>query len=422
MVEEVSLALGALRNRARLLDEVAWSPAVEQAFFAAGATQLPRVDYAVDQDRLQAEDGAIQCAMGRLHVDRGHDDVVGDWLYATLDGQRQRVALLQSVGGRSFGRLSAEIYGTARSRFPGLALSNEDLANHLLARLDGHGMDAARDTPHVLADATACTERLRARIDAEQLPLAVVMDDGLTAKALAGGRRVRVRADARFAPWEEEGLYRHEVETHALGLINAAASPLAPLLRAGGPRATATQEGLAVFAELYHRALAVPRLRRLALRVRLVAMAEDGASFLDGYRHLLDEGYAPREAYLDVARVFRGSDPAGGSAFTKDSCYLAGLVRVHGFLSAMVRAGHRDACELLACGRFALEDMPALMQLRSLGLLRRPERLPTWLRDWDLLLPYFAFASFLDGIDLRPLARQHDAALAAAATIRLSQQ
>ena len=216
---------------------------------------------------------------------------------------------------------------------------------------------------------------------------------------------MRVRAAATFEPWEADGLYCHEVETHVFSARNGAAQPNAPFLRAGGPRTTATQEGLAVFGELYNHALAVPRLSRLAMRVKTVGMAEDGASFLDVYRYLEANGYQDHDAFLDAARVFRGGLCEGGSAFTKDACYLAGLLHVYAFLAAFVRGGFRDEVELLMVGRVALEDLVALMELRAMGLLERPKHRPRWLERWTTLLPYFAFASFLEK-EIDPRERQ----------------
>jgi uncharacterized protein (TIGR02421 family) len=233
-----------------------------------------------------------------------------------------------------------------------------------------------------------------------RLEVAVVLDKRCTSKAIAGMTKVRVREDAVFQAWEADGLFHHEVETHAYSAHNGAAQPLASFLRAGGPRSTPTQEGLAVFSELYNGALAVPRLERLARRVKLVGMAEEGASFIDLYRYLTEAGTSEHDAFLDAARVCRGGLPEGGAPFTKDACYLAGLVHVYVFLEAFVRGGFRDEVEMLVAGRLALDDITALVELRALGLLERPRHRPGWLRRWTTLLPYFAFASFLDGLDL----------------------
>ena len=93
----------------------------------------------------------------------------------------------------------------------------------------------------------------------------------------------------------------------------------------------------------------------------------------------------------------------GGAPFTKDACYLAGLLHVYAFLSVFVRGGFRDEMELVVCGRLALDDIAALAELRSLGILTRPKHRPRWLRSWNTLLPYFAFSSFLDSVNLGPV-------------------
>ncbi len=132
-------------------------------------------------------------------------------------------------------------------------------------------------------------------------------------------------------------------------------------------------------------------------------MAEQGASFLDLYRFLVARGSAPRDAYCDAQRICRGGKVEGGAPFTKDACYLPGLLHVYAFLNAFVRGGFRDETELLVCGRIDLDDIAALVQLRALGILARPRHRPRWLRRWDTLLPYFAFSSFMKWIDLTPV-------------------
>lgn len=413
----VSDALAAGGAKTKLLDEVAWGRAVEERFFASGASELPRVTYDVDRAGLEAEIERLVSVQRSLPG--GVSAAIEDFLRNVLQSNIDKNRLLLATGSTDFGRLSLEIYGGARTAFFGLPLTNHDLATHLLERLTTIGWDEASATEDEALDAPDLVAFLEERIAKRKVPIKVVLDDDCTSKASAGMSRVRVRPDATFTTWEAEGLYRHEVETHAYTALNGAAQEHAPLLRSGGPRSTPTQEGLAVFAELYHRALAVPRLRRLALRVALVGMAEDGASFLEVYRALVeDEGFSPREAYLDAARVFRGGPPGGGGPFTKDACYLAGLVNVHAFLAAFVRAGFRDECEMIVCGRFALDDIDAIVELRALGLITRPRYRPRWLREWSTLLPYFAFSSFFGGVDLAPVAARYKAVIALASAAR----
>jgi uncharacterized protein (TIGR02421 family) len=414
-MDDVSAALASMETKTRLLDEVAWGREVEERFFAKKASELPRVGYDVDRAALDAEIARLLVVQRTITGDRA----IPTFLRGVLQSNIDRNRLLLATGTTDFGRLSIEIYGGSRTAFFGLPLTNHDLAKHLLDRLAVHGWDEANATEDLALDAPALVRFLEERIAKRKVPVKVVLDPECTSKAVAGMKRVRVRPDATFTSWEAEGLYRHEVETHAYTALNGAAQEHAALLRSGGPRSTPTQEGLAVFAELYHRALAVPRLRRLALRVQLVAMAESGASFLDVYRFLVKgEGLEPREAYLDAARIFRGGPPEGGGPFTKDACYLAGLVHVHAFLAAFVRAGFRDECEMIVCGRFALEDIGALVELRGMGLLARPKFRPRWLREWSTLLPYFAVSSFLGGIDLAPVTERYASVIALANAAR----
>lgn len=412
----VSEALAGITSK-DLLDGIGWSRDVEERFFADGASRLPEPSYRIPSDALETENATLSAVVRKL---RG-DDPVTKWGRHVVRGAIDRNRLLLATGTREFGKVSREIYGGASSRFFGLAVTNGDLAKHVLERLRVHGWDEARDESERQLSAEDLADELRRRIAKHRptIELAVQIDDKLASKAIAGSTRVRVRAGATFAPWEADGLFCHEVETHAFTAQNGAAQAHATFLRAGGPRSTPTQEGLAVFAELYNRALAVPRLERLAMRVTMVGMAEDGASFLDLYRLLLERGWKPRDAYLDAARVCRGGLPEGGSAFTKDACYLAGVLHVYAFLSAFVRGGFRDEAEMLVAGRIALDDVEALVQLRAMGLLERPRHLPRWLRKWNTLLPYFAFASFLEKeIDLGEVHRHYAALIDRAKSAR----
>jgi hypothetical protein len=309
MLAHAEASVAAVTTKGSLLETIAWSREVEETFFAERGERLPRPRYVVAGDALNGEIRRFEQA--RRAVDgRGP---VATWLRALLRSMVDRNRLLLAVGTRAFGEVSLAIYGGARTPFYDTGLTNLDLAGHLLARLAQHGWDESFGTDDPTLDARGFAAYLEERIAKRKLPIRVVLDATATGKAVAGARRVRVRPDATFTTWEAEGLYRHEVETHAFSALNAARQPYPALLKSGGPRTTPTQEGLAVFAELYHRSLAIPRLRRLALRVRTVAMAEDGASFLDVYRFLVkDEGLAPKSAYLDAARVFRGGPPEGG--------------------------------------------------------------------------------------------------------------
>jgi uncharacterized protein (TIGR02421 family) len=416
LVARVARALADHGKKENLLEQIAWPRAVEERFFAGGADRLPEVEYPIDRQGAEAR----MAGLSALARSIDGDDLIAGWLRRVVGSQIDSSRLLVSVGTREFSERSRELYGGARTLFFAKGASNIELAEHLLDRLRIHGWDEASDPEETPLSAEEFRQSLRARLDKQRLRLdvEVVIDAGCTAKVVAGMKKVRIRPDATFPRWEAEGLWYHEVETHALTAQNGALQSKAPFLASGGPRTTRTQEGLAVFSELYHRVLTVRRLERLALRVKLVDMAEQGASFLDLYRFLLKRGSAPRDAYFDAQRICRGGRVEGGAPFTKDACYLAGLLHVYAFLNAFVRGGFRDETELLVCGRIDLEDIAALVKLRSLGILGRPKHRPRWLRYWDRLLPYFAFASFMKALDLGSIEAHYQEAVQLAAQAR----
>ncbi|MBI5515027.1 MAG: DUF1704 domain-containing protein [Deltaproteobacteria bacterium] len=394
-----SLAESQREARVRVLEAIAWPPEVEAAFFAHKAQRLPEVTYTIDREGHEARIQELQAAEDQVDG----DDPIAGWLRATVRSVMDAHRLTLAAGTQEFYRLSRALYGGAHSRFHGNEERNIDLAEHLLARLRVHGWDEARDPeePRLTAEETAAEFRRRLTRDYPSMAVEVVVDERCTAKVLAGQSRVRVRRGAEFHPWELDGLWHHEVETHVLSAQNGALQRHVPFLRAGGPRTTRTQEGLAVFAELHNHSLTTSRMERLARRVKLVAMAEEGADFLELYRYLTGLGVEAREAFLDAQRICRGGRVQGGAPFTKDACYLAGLLDVHAFLAAVVRGGFRDETELLVCGRIDLEDVHALVLLRQHGVLKRPRYLPPWLRRWRTLLPEFAFTSFLADVNLQ---------------------
>lgn len=412
----LSRVLGERKNKGKLLDEIAWPREIEEAFFASGATRMPVIEYAIDRESIAAQ----VAELARVETSIAGEDAVAGWLRATVRSLIDGNELLLAVGTRDFYHRSLALYGGARTAFYGSAVRNLDLADHLVERLRVHGWDEGRDRASAPITAPELAERLQVRAEKRRprLDLEIVLDERATAKCLAGMNRVRIRPDATFASWEADGLWHHEIETHALTAQNGALQANASFLRAGGPRTTRTQEGLAVFSELYNHALSIGRLERLATRVKLVDLAEQGATFLDLYRFLLDRGAEPRDAYFDAQRVCRGGLVTGGAPFTKDACYLAGLLEVHAFLSAVVRGGYRDEVELLVSGRISLDDVAVVAELRAAGILTRPKYLPRWLAAWETLLPFFAFTSFMDAVDLRPVEEHYRALIHVAEAAR----
>lgn len=390
---------------ARLLSTLGWSPVLEDRFFASGCERLPEPEYAVDRDGANARIAALQ----RILEDLEGEGLVIDWLRRVVKGFLDAHRMVLAVGTKEFHSLSVEMFGSSGTPFFQQGLDNLGLADHLLARLTVRShRDGQPEEASIPAEEFATLARRRLSALRPRLPLEIVLDQACPAKAQASSRRLRIRSDALFRPSETQSLFLHEILTHALTAQNGERQKRARFLKNGGPRTTATQEGLALFCELYHRTLDAERMERLAVRVKLVDMAERGADFTQLYRWLLDRGVNPHDAFLDAQRICRGGVPSGGAPFTKDACYLSGLMHVYTVMSVLIRSGMRSHANALVLGRIALEDLPAMMRLLRADALAAPRHLPPWLADWHSLVPYFAFSSFTTGLDLSPIEAHYE--------------
>ena len=204
----------------------------------------------------------------------------------------------------------------------------------------------------------------------------VRLSDGIVADAAAGCDYIKIRHDARFTLREVRLLEVHEGWVHLGTTLNGLKQSICTFLSKGPPSSTITQEGLAVLTELLAFASQRSRVRRLANRVAAVALAEDGATFLDVFRFFLHEGCTPKESYQQTTRVFRGSLPEGCGPFTKDLCYSKGFLLIYRFVCSAVVPDRTPCVPLLFCGKTNLADVPALAQLVEEGLIERPRYVP----------------------------------------------
>jgi uncharacterized protein (TIGR02421 family) len=258
--------------------------------------------------------------------------------------------------------------------------------------------------------ASAVAEELRSAVErafGTEAPEVLVVDS-LSANAIAGRSRIRLRRTACFTDKDIAQLIHHEAHIHVATSLNGAAQPVLKLLGVGHAGTTKTQEGLAVFAEMITGAMDLDRMNRLANRVIATQMAIDGADFLDVYRYFVEQVGKEQQAFENATRVFRGGVLTGGAPMTKDVVYLEGLIRVHNFLRAIVSSGRADCLRMLFCGKLDIEDIPVLWELSKRGLLQPPKYLPPWAADLRFLFSYLAYSSFLNSMDLDPIKKHYN--------------
>jgi uncharacterized protein (TIGR02421 family) len=381
----------------RILRAVAWPDRVKEEFFAGGGRELPRPEYEPPRFDVAATAGRLREIAAWFPGEGDLDRLVRETClsYATA------AEMLGAVGTRRFSELSRELYGAPLSVSSDGKTTNLALAEHfdaVIARYQATSLGPEEAELDAEAVAAALGERFARFFHAHEVRVEVV--EQLGANAVAGGTWVRVKRGARFSTRDAAQLEHHEGYVHIATSLNGRAQPVLRFLGSGAPRTTRTQEGLAVLGELLSQTMDLERLRRLSDRILAIKLAEDGADFLELYRYFLEHGHEPEAAFDCARRVCRGGLVEGGAPFTKDVCYLDGLVRVSNFLRVALTHGRADFVEVLFAGKLDLGDIPILAELRREGALAPPVYLPPWARDLRFLTAYMSYSAFLNQTDL----------------------
>lgn len=386
----------------KVLSNLAWPPHVQAEFLAgwqAGDPRLPRPE----PPRLGFAQNAAALQALMAECDRSHP--VGRFLFRTARSYVTAAAMMSSLGTPAFTARSLELYGGPRDPIGPGQMTNLEAAEHFLAMTEDFraaGYIAEQDiclTPQHVAD------EIKRRLGPVFVgrPIAVVVDPNMAAKAAAGPTRVRIRGETCFSEYDLAQLVEHEVFVHSLTALNGREQPHLKSLGLGAPRTTATQEGLATFAELISNAIDLARLRRIALRVKAVDLALGGADFIDVFRFFVDAGQDHDESFHSAARVFRGGDVAGRVAFTKDVVYLRGLLGVHTFFLKAIQAGRPELLHHLFAGRMALGDTLELDPFFRAGALASPRFEPGWVKNRATLAAFLIYSVFNTSLRLSAL-------------------
>lgn len=381
----------------RVLKSVSWRSEVGQKFLASGGTHLPVVSYPV----VETGEARALIRQARTHV--GSDQPVFDWLVRVADVLALACDLLDARGTPEFYQVSKQIYGTPENTMLDGKTRSIDLARHLDSVLSELSFDqlvlgGQAEGFGAVEFAEKLSDKLDRYFDGHSPKVEIVPH--LSAKALAGAKRIRVRADAAFGPMDVRQLLYHEALVHTATAMNGRAQTKFPILASAHPGTTEVQEGLAVFAEIITGAMDPKRFRRLVDRVIAIQMSVEGADFIEVFRYFVRQNGDEGQAFEDTRRVFRGGVLTGGAPFTKDGVYLNGLLRVHNFMRTVTKLGRADLLRLLFVGKLDIEDIPALALLASQGLIKPPKILPPWMKDMRFLVSYLAYSSFLNRVKL----------------------
>lgn len=382
----------------RLLSLASW-PASEQHTFLDGWAQgnpaLPAYQYPKhDFSEARRELNAIAAAADPAHP-------LGEYLVESVQGWVLAAELLENLGSKQVTDLSVALFGTPDQALPG-GTTTREAANHFLRVADEFDRELLAPAERVEISATALALRLQAELDDffDARMITVDLDPELIAKAAAGATRIRLRAGAAFSDYDMQQLLQHEAFVHSLTALNGQQQQNLPSLALSSPRITATQEGLAVFAEQITGSIDIERMKRVSLRIEAVAMALEGADFIQVFRYFLESGQNEVESFTSAQRVFRGVPTSGGAAFTKDTVYLRGLLGVHTFFRWALKNQKLRLCRLLFAGKMTLTDVQRFEPLFDSGVLAEPRWLPAWVARANGLAGMLAFSLFANKIRL----------------------
>jgi uncharacterized protein (TIGR02421 family) len=326
--------------------------------------------------------------------------------------------MLAAVGSREFYFHSVELYGRPASLTADRRTTNLDLAEHFGRVVDSVAGRAAIPSPlDELVYAADDVVPLLAERFARFFPglgVRVELVDDIAAKAAAGVDGVRIKRGVRFSRRDLAQLEYHEGHVHVATALNGRAQPTMSFTGYPSPRTTATQEGLAVLTEFLTQSTSIERMRRLADRTMAIKMAEEGADFCQLYQFFLARGHDELAAYDCARRVCRGGLLTGGAPFTKDVCYLDGLLRVTNFLRVALVKGHLEYVQLFFSGKIDVEDVPLFGRLMREGIVRAPDYMPEWARDLSYLTAFMSFSAFLGEVDLTTERRRYEDLIARA--------
>jgi uncharacterized protein (TIGR02421 family) len=383
----------------RLLGSLSWPSEAETRFletWRAGKPELPVVELEPQDYRKQ-----IEVLEGiQSHCDRGHP--LDNLIFKTARSYASAARMLGAIGTPDFTSYYIELYGKPNDVYPTQDWTALDAAEFFLNKTDE--LLGGFVVPPTVTDIPVeeFAERLQKEIDAFFVDdkVDVIIDPNLPSKAIAGSSRVRLRGGALYSELDLQQLLEHEAHIHAATMHNGKRQPNLKLLSLGAPRTTRAQEGIAVMAELMTLSLDIVRLRRIALRIKAIAMALDGADFIEVFSGFLEAGQSEEESYQSTVRCFRGGDVRGKTVFTKDTVYLKGLLEVYAFLAVAIHENRPELANALFAGRMSLGDIVELAPYFETGFLVGPHYMPHWASDLRTLASAMACNAFFTRVDL----------------------
>ncbi|HPO24327.1 MAG TPA: DUF1704 domain-containing protein, partial [Arenimonas sp.] len=250
----------------RLLESVSWHQDVQQKFLAdwrSGIKKLPVVVYQPEQHTTTREElQSIAKAADTEHP-------LGRYVQRTANSWINATHLLEALGTPAVTDYSIKLFGRPGDALPGNGPSNIVAAQHFISLANELDSELNSIEADYCLSAEIVQTELQEALDRFFVhhKVNVELDPNLIAKAAAGPTRIRLRDNTCFTEYDRHQLLEHEAFVHSLTALNGREQPYFKSLARNSPRITATQEGLATFAELITGAIDIERMKRISLRI-----------------------------------------------------------------------------------------------------------------------------------------------------------
>lgn len=406
-LKQLSDRLVAIQKPIQILDAIKWPAVFEDQFLASGGTRLPAADLQFyQQQALSFSPDKLQQDLNELRQDvvrrLGRHDGLGRILQANIEQYLIVAEMLKGRGTAEFGKHSRALYGSAQDRMRGDRKTLRELGERLCRIFSTPAVEHLKRPYANDISAHKAVDLLADRLGRYFNPgdVRVQISNGIVSDAAAGGDVIKLNERAYFSELDLQVLEVHEGWVHVGTTLNGRKQPWATWLGVGSPRITANQEGLAVLLETLTFSSFPQRARRVSDRVVAVDLAEQGADFIEVFRHFRDSGLSEHDSYRVTQRVFRGGTLSGGSVFTKDLSYVKGFVENVNFIKSAIESGVPEILPMLFVGKVTLDDIPILYERHLEGVIDAPVYLPPMFRDLNGLFVWFGFSSGLSLVNL----------------------
>jgi hypothetical protein len=227
----------------------------------------------------------------------------------------------------------------------------------------------------------------------------VVLDPAPDRQGRRRATRIRLRSGAAFSDYDRHQLLEHEAFVHSLTALNGRAQPVLPSLALSSPRTPRPRKGWRPSPNRSPASIDIERMKRVSLRIEAVALALDGANFIECSTISSTPASSRRELRVGAARVPRRAADRRLCLHQGHGLPARPDRRAHVLPSCAAAAQAASVPQLFA-GKMTLADVQRFEPLFESGALLPPRWMPQWVARANGLAGMLAFSLFANRIRL----------------------